>query len=460
MEGTIARRSRTLSSANKLGLLSLIGATYFMVAGGPYGLEDIIGGVGYSRALLLLAIIPIVWSLPTSLMVGELASAIPDEGGYYVWVRRAMGRFWGFQEAWLSLAASVFDMALYPVTFVLYLSHLPYIGAVLTSGYRGIAWKLAVVIGCALWNLRGAKSVGQSSIVLFCILFAPFIVLVVVALWKWHGHGSGAIMQPVTAPDMATAISVCLWNYMGWDNASTVAQEVDNPRRNYPRAMLGSAALVAFTYMLPVLAVGLAGLAAGQFSSDANGGTGTWAVAAGTIVGPVIALGVVLGGMINGVGMFNPLMMSYARLPIAMAEDGLLPKIFLRVNKQAVPWVGVLFCATIWALALGLSFERLISIDLVLYGASLMLEFVALVVLRYREPNLERPFCVPGGIPGAIAVGVGPALLIAYAMYAARAEQIMGVNALLFAALVGVAGALVYAATSFWHRRPHHSSEG
>jgi amino acid transporter len=456
-EGTIARRARALSPANKLGLLSLIGATYFMVAGGPYGLEDIIGGVGYGRALLLLAIIPIAWSLPTSLMVGELASALPDEGGYYVWVRRAMGRFWGFQEAWLSLAASVFDMALYPVTFVLYLGHLPYIGAALTSGYRGTAWALAVVVGCALWNLRGAKAVGQSSIVLFCVLFAPFVVLIVVAFWKWHGHGSGALMQPVTAPDVATAISVCLWNYMGWDNASTVAQEVDDPQRNYPRAMLGSVAVVAASYMLPVLAVGLAGLSAGQFSSSANDGTGTWAVAAGAIVGPVVAIGVVLGGMINGVGMFNPLVMSYTRLPIAMAEDGLLPKIFLRVNKRAVPWVSVFFCAIIWALALRLPFAKLISIDLVLYGASLMLEFVALIVLRVREPDLRRPFCVPGGMAGAIAVGVGPALLIAYAMYVARDEQVLGMNALLFAALVGVAGALAYAATSFWRRRSSQS---
>jgi len=424
-----------------------------MVAGGPYGLEDIIGNAGYGRALLLLAIIPLVWSLPTSLMVGELASAIPDEGGFYVWVRRAMGRFWGFQEAWLSLAASVFDMALYPVTFALYLSHLPYIGAALTSGYRGMAWKLAVVIGCALWNLRGAKAVGQSSVVLFCVLYAPFVVLLVVALWKWHGHGSGALMQPVTAPDMATAISVCLWNYMGWDNASTVAQEVDDPQRNYPRAMLGSAALVAVSYILPVLAVGLAGLAASQFSSGANGGTGTWAVAGGIIVGPIVALGVVLGGMINGVGMFNPLMMSYTRLPIAMAEDGLMPKIFLRVNNRAVPWVSVLFCATIWAMALGLSFERLISIDLVLYGSSLVLEFIALIVLRYREPDLPRPFRVPGGMTGAIAVGVGPTLLIAYAMYAARDEQIADMNALLFAAIVGAAGVLVYAVAVFFQRR-------
>jgi len=457
-ERPIARLARNLSPAHKLGLLPLIGATYFMVAGGPYGLEDIIGSAGYGRALLLLAVIPIIWSLPTSLMVGELASALPDEGGYYVWVRRAMGRFWGFQEAWLSLAASVFDMALYPVTFVLYLSHLPWIGPSLTSGYRGTAWALAVVIGCALWNLRGAKSVGQSSVVLFCVLLAPFVVMIVVAFWKWHGHGSGALMQPVTRLDMATAISVCLWNYMGWDNASTVAQEVDDPQRNYPRAMLGSTAVVAFTYMLPVIAVGLAGLAAGQFSSGANDGTGTWAVAAGTIVGPVIALGVVLGGMINGVGMFNPLMMSYTRVPIAMGEDGLLPKVLTRVNKRAVPWVSVLACAVIWALALRIPFAKLISIDLVLYGSSLLLEFIALIVLRVREPALHRPFRVPGGMAGAIAVGVGPALLIVYAMYSARDEQVLGMNALLFAALVGAAGALFYAVAILFQR--HSASNG
>jgi amino acid transporter len=157
--------------------------------------------------------------------------------------------------------------------------------------------------------------------------------------------------------------------------------------------------------------------------------------------------------MINGVGMFNPLMMSYTRLPIAMAEDGLMPKIFLRVNSRAVPWVSVLFCATIWAMALGLSFERLISIDLVLYGSSLVLEFIALIVLRYREPDLPRPFRVPGGMTGAIAVGIGPTLLIAYAMYAARDEQIADMNALLFAAIVGAAGVLVYAVAAFFQRR-------
>jgi amino acid transporter len=135
-----------------------------------------------------------------------------------------------------------------------------------------------------------------------------------------------------------------------------------------------------------------------------------------------------------------------------MAEDGLLPKIFLRVNKHAVPWVSVLFCAAIWALALRFSFERLISIDLVLYGSSLVLEFIALIVLRRREPELARPFRVPGGMAGAIAVGVGPTLLIAYAMYTARDEEIADMNALLFAAIVGAAGVLVYAIAHFFQR--------
>src|ERR1700748_1374588 len=108
----------------KLRLLPLLAATYFMVSGGPYGLEDIIGDAGYGRALILLFLLPFVWSLPPAMMIGELAASIPEEGGFYAWVRRAMGPFWGFQEAWLSLSASVFDMAIYPTIFVSYLGHL------------------------------------------------------------------------------------------------------------------------------------------------------------------------------------------------------------------------------------------------------------------------------------------------------------------------------------------------
>jgi amino acid transporter len=425
-------------------LLPLIAATYFMVSGGAYGLEDIIGKAGYGRALLLLALVPLVWSLPTSLMVGELASAVPEEGGYYCWVRRALGRFWGFQEAWLSLAASVFDMAIYPVIFVLYLGR---IEPSWTAGSRGTLWALAVVVLCAVWNLRGAKAVGEGSVAMFCLLLSPFVVLTVVGLWKGlvGAHGNGFLgggftwlKAPSAGADFAGAVSVTLWNYMGWDNASTVAQEVQDPQKNYPRAMLVAAGLVALTYVLPLAAVAAAGVPAEQFS------TGAWTDAAREVVGPWLAVCVVLGGTINGFGMFNALMMSYTRVPYALAEEGMLPKAVASRTASGVPWVSVVLCSVAWALALGMSFERLISIDLVLYGAALVLEFVAMVVLRVKEPGLARPFRVPGGFWGAVLVGLGPTLLIGFALWAARGERVAGLPALGFAALVAAAGPLVY----------------
>ena len=429
----------------RMRLLPLVGATYFMVAGGPYGLEDIIGKAGYGRALLLLLLIPIVWSLPTSLMVGELASAVPVEGGYYVWVRRALGSFWGFQEAWLSLTASIFDMAIYPVTFVLYLSR---IAPSWTAGYRGTLWALAVVFGCTAWNFRGARAVGRSSLWLFAVMLSPFAALIALGLWRSATQHSGLnnlhhLTHPAAATDLAGAISVCLWNYMGWDNASTVAQEVEDPQRTYPRAMLLSAALVAVTYILPLAAVAFAGIPAAEFS------TGAWADAARTLggsglFGAALALAVVVGGTISGVGMFNALMMSYTRIPFAMAEEGLLPRIFTRRTESGVPWLSVLLCAAAWGLAVQISFERLISIDLVLYGAALLLEFIALIVLRVREPGLPRPFRVPGGTAGAVVAAAGPALLILFALWAARDERMAGMPSLLFAALLAGLGPVLY----------------
>ncbi len=105
----------------KITLLGLITATYLLVAGGPFGLEDIVHEAGYLGAVVALSVIPFIWSLPGALMVSELSSMLPEEGGYYVWVRRGLGPFWGFQEAWLSLTSSVFDMAIYPILFVTYL---------------------------------------------------------------------------------------------------------------------------------------------------------------------------------------------------------------------------------------------------------------------------------------------------------------------------------------------------
>src|SRR5437870_5073008 len=438
--------SRVISSAKKksakLTLWPLVAATFFMVSGGTYGTEEIIHGAGYGHGILILLFLPIFWSLPTAFMIGELSSALPHEGGYCAWVRRGLGNFWGFQEAWISLAASIFDMAIYPTLFVFYLKQIvPWFG----EGSHGVWAGLFVVAACTALNLGGIRVVGITSLWLFFLLSLPFALVVLMTPLKLSAFATAHAAAAGTSLGLLGGVLVAMWNYMGWDNASTIAQEVERPQRTYPRAMIATVILVALSYVLPFAAMYLAGAPSARFAED-----GSWATVAGALGGTVRGFEwqrflIVLGGMMSGFGMFNALVMSYSRLPLAMARDGMLPKAFAKTGKRTnTPWLAIVVCAACWALCLGLGFKRLVTLDIMLYGASLMLEFVTLVVLRIKEPGLKRGFRVPGGLTGAILTGVFPLLLLLLAVAESNHETLLGMNGLLFGALIIAAGFLVY----------------
>ena len=412
-----------LELKKEMTLLGLIAATYFMVSGGPYGLEDLISSTGYGLGILILLLVPILWAAPTALMVGELASAIPDNGGFYVWVKRGLGNFWGFQEVWQTLASSIFDMGLYPLLFVSYLGTL---APSLTAGWHGAIIGTALVVACLLWNIRGAKAVGDGSILFGVLMVSPFAVLTALGLWHAHHDAVVVAAQHHAHPEFIAGILVAMWNYMGWDNASTIAQEVENPRKTYPKAMFWTMVAIVASYILPVVAAWRFGIPLSAWA------TGSWATIGGAIAGPLIRDVIVIGGMISAAGQLNSLMMSYSRLPAAMAEDGYLPKIFTHVNKAAVPLVALFALTTVWLAAIGLSFDRMVMLDILLAGTSIVLEFVALAVLRWTEPNLPRPFEVPGGKIGAIICGILPtALLVFAAIFCEKDGLAIGIGTIL-----------------------------
>src|SRR5438477_7708354 len=266
-----------------IGTLGLVFVLFFSTSGGPYTTETLIHSVGPGLGLLILALVPLVWSVPEALIVGELASMLPEEGGYYRWVDRAFGRFWAFQNGWLTWMYSLVDMAIYPVLFNQYLR---YFIPKLDARFEWMV-SLAVIWGATWINLRGSLRVGRVSVIAGCFVMLGFFVMALasvphVAHMPWHpfasekGKGIGGL---------AVGLSIALWNYIGWDNASTVQGEVRDASRAYPRALAFALPLVAASYFVPLLPA----LGATDWHTWTEGGWPDIARQAGGSFGPLLA---------------------------------------------------------------------------------------------------------------------------------------------------------------------------
>jgi amino acid transporter len=280
--------------------------------------------------------------------------------------------------------------------------------------------------------------VGEASVWLNVALLLPFVGIVVALFVRPHAVPAVAA-APLRHADLIGALLIAMWNYMGWDNLSTVAGETERPRRNYPLAMLGAVALVTLSYLIPVAAVARTGIDPNQWT------TGGWVDVGQLLGGAGLALAVAIAGMFGAFGTFGSLMMSFTRLPLVMAEDGYLPRVFARKHaRTGAPWVAIVVCAVAWAALLPLGFERLVLLDVLLTGLSILLEFWALVALRVREPNLERPSRVPGGIAGTVLIGLPPLALLVLAGVRERTETIGPVSELTVGAIVVLLGVALY----------------
>jgi amino acid transporter len=221
----------------KLGLGAIVGIIFFSVSGGPYGLEDTVGQSGPGMALLLILVTPLIYSLPAALMVAELATLMPVAGGYYQWVKEGLGPFWGFQAGWWAWVASWFDLAIYPVLFVEFSSYfIPRL-----QEDKLLKWIVSVAF---IWifaglNMLGSSIVGDSSKIFLVIVLIPFLLIVVIGVFKMkHSPIAPFAATGLSIPSaFGAGLFVIMWNFAGWDGLSTVAGDIDNPRKNYPRAL-------------------------------------------------------------------------------------------------------------------------------------------------------------------------------------------------------------------------------
>jgi len=203
--------------------------------------------------------------------------------------------------------------------------------------------------------------------------------------------------------------------------------------------MLWAVPMVTLIYVVPIWVMSRTGI---DFRLWATGG---WVDIARVLGGTTLATCMMLAGAISNVGTFNSLVLSLTRLPAVMAEDGYLPRIFAYRNPRTmVPVVSLLTCAVLWTVFQGLGFLKVVIFDVLLSGANVLLEFFALIILRIREPGLARPFKVPGGIWGPLAITVGPLALIVMAIRRTAEEKVANMNGLAFCAGLVVVGCVIY----------------
>jgi amino acid transporter len=439
-----------VSTSRKLSFLGLVSVIFFTVSGGGFGVETLVGQLGPFWAIALVLITPMLWSLPIALMVSELASAMPEEGGYFVWVRRALGDFWAFQEGWWKMCFSVADMAIFPVLFVNYLAFF-FPDSPIANGNDSwesffVRWGIAAAIIFAgfVVNYSGVRFVGYTAVVNVLVVLVPFVVFSIGGL-AWGAVGPVEALRSAPNPEsgavIALGLATVLWNYCGWDNVSTYAGEVRNARRNYPRALLTAVPLTIAAYLIPILA-GVSITTDPEYWSDAKGFPE---------IAELIGFGklIAVAALISTWSLFNSQLLYSSRLPFAMAEAGWLPKPLAKISDQTkTPVTALAVCCVVAAVFAALPFTKLVLINILFLVGALALQFIAFLVLRRREPNMDRPFKVGGGRFGPILITVLPAIFATVVVSATLMDPTANLSQLYVVAAATVIGLLIY----LWRR--------
>jgi amino acid transporter len=392
----------------KLKLLPLAAIIFLTISGGPYGLESLLADVGNKWAIILLFITPVLWDLPTIFTVLELNSMMPVTGGYYQWVKRALGMRFAWFEGWWTWIYTFVDLAIYPVLFV------EYLGFLFPEAH---AWKipicLVIVWAAAFINIRGIVPVGRTALILGCIVIVPFLVLGIYFL-----AGSTAVAPALAAaPEeirfsaLGVGLYTVMWNFLGWDNVTTYAEEVASPVKTYLRSVLLAFTVIFLVYLMVILIAMYSGISYSVLAEEGYPVLGE--LLGGKFLGTLIAV----GGMAGALGLYASVLLSVSRVPKVMSDDKLLPEIVHKEHpKFKTPYVSIICCSLVVSCLIVLPFAELLVMDVMIYGAALFLEFAALIVFRIKLPDIERPFRIRLGTPGLIAMICFPVMIYGIAL--------------------------------------------
>jgi amino acid transporter len=401
--------SQTKTAVKKAGLFYFVFVMFAYATGGPFGMEEMVTTSGPGMTLLYILVIPLFWCIPVSLVAAELTTAIPVEGGFYRWVRAGFGNFWGFLAGWWNWTASWLLGASYAVLFSdFFAKFFPSL-----VGWKHYLVSVVLIALLAYINIRGIQMVGLGATILEFSVLIPVLLLCVIGAAQWHHNPFRPMIPPHVPPFQIFGVGLALglWLYSGYEQCSSVAEEIENPQRSYPLALAIVVPLSIATYFLPAL-----------FSLAALGNWQDWntaylATAAKLIGGGWLGFAMTVAAMLGNVSLLNATVLTSTRMPSSMSEDGYLPPVFASKHpKFGTPWIAILISSAIYALLAFHTMAQLLTVYVWLRILVTVLTVLAAWRMRRLQPGLRRPFRIPWGRAGLAYVVMAPVVMSVVAL--------------------------------------------
>lgn len=354
-------------------------------------ITEVTGSAGLT---LLVWIIGGIITICAGLTAAELAAAIPETGGLTKYIEYTYGDFWGFLAGW-ALAFIYFpaNIAAQAIVFGTQISNLFHI-----SQSWIIPAAIIASISVLLINLMGSKAGGLLQSITLIIKLIPLVAIIVFGLLQTDkvdfslvpttGHSGNNLFTAIGAGLLAT-----MFAYDGWIHVGNIAGEMKNPKKDLPAAITIGLGLVMAIYLLITVAF-LSTFAVDQLAGNLNAAADTSMKLFGESGGKILTIGI----LISVYGALNGYTMTGMRVPFAMAERNLLPfnLIFLKLTKSGAPWVSGIIVVVIASVMICLgAFDSVTNMLIFVVWAFYCMAFVAVMILRRREPQLERPYRVP-----------------------------------------------------------------
>jgi len=359
-------------------------------------------------------------SLAGALSYAELAAALPEAGGEYTFLREAYGPLWGFLYSWTQMwVAKSGSIATLATGFFLYLTNFfapldqVFYSVPLPLGPNGgpleirfgQLFAIALILSLAWLNYYGVKLGGNVQVAVTVVKVALIAFIIVAGLFFGQPHAPAASsIAPLTFGGFIAALVAALWAYDGWNNVSMVSSEIKQPQRNLPRSLIGGTLCVIAIYLIANVAYFHVMAPAEVAASTRVAGD-----MMGRIFGPLGASAVSIAAMISIFAALNGSILTGSRVPYAAARDRLFFRSIAWVHpKYHTPGVCIWMMSG-WACVLVLSgkyddlFNLVIFASWILYGMTA----AAVVVLRFKRPDLERPYRTLGYpfVPVLFALG-------------------------------------------------------